>query len=326
MKDPFNIYTIPDVSQNPISPDGSFNLTHLQAAGLQNDGNICSLLSLLLCLHRIGIKDHLIDASLSLTTNHNHILDFSSMVITKILSAFPSQNSFSVQLFIESWNRAGKAPRITPGFAEIDALAESVISSLQLKQYASRPPVLTELLGSFNCDGCGKVYNDVKIWEGQVTPTIPLLPLPPDSTDDEPVDIHTLLATHINQTFETRCYDQSCRRRIFGGRVVPRTGLFTILAVCRFDVNDPTNRKRLTRLAVPSHSMNNNRDLLGELVSVVCHRGDVNKGHFVSYHKVEDNWFLNDDSRPCSPSENPLDGRNIAKKETADLLFFINNV
>lgn len=133
-------------SDESRSPDGSFNITHLQATGLQNDGNICYLLSLLLCLHRIGIKDHLIDASLSLTTNHNHTLDFSSMVIRKILSAFPSQNSFSVQLFIESWNRAGKAPRITPGFAEIDALAESIISSLQLKQYASRPPVLTELL------------------------------------------------------------------------------------------------------------------------------------------------------------------------------------
>ena len=91
-------------------------------------------------------------------------------------------------------------------------------------------------------------------------------------------------------------------------------------------MNDPTNRKRLTRLAVLSHSMNNNRDLLRELVSVVCHRGDVNKVHFVSYHKVDDNWFLNDDSRPFSPSENPLDGRNIAKNETVDLLFFINNV
>ena len=41
---------------------------------------------------------------------------------------------------------------------------------------------------------------------------------------------------------------------------------------------------------------------LGELVSVVCHRGDVNHGHFVSYHVVGKQWYLNDGSRRCVPS------------------------
>ena len=73
-------------------------------------------------------------------------------------------------------------------------------------------------------------------------------------------------------------------------------------------------------------SARNSQDFLGDLVSVACHRGDVNAGHFVSYHKVDDNWFLNDDSNLCVASENPLDGINVAENETVELLFFINNV
>ena len=35
-------------------------------------------------------------------------------------------------------------------------------------------------------------------------------------------------------------------------------------------------------------------DLMEDLFPSICHRGDVNCGHFVSYHKVEGNWFLNE--------------------------------
>ena len=314
--DPNNIYKIPDSSPNQQSPDLPFNNSHLQTAGLLNDGNVCSVLSFILCLHRIGINHHLIDSSFCYTTNNR--IDFPSMIIMKILAALPSQNSFSIQVFIESWNQFGKAPRINPGFSEIDALAEGVFSNLQLKQYASRPPVLTEFLGTFHCDKCGKDYSSVKIWEGQLTTSIRLLPLPPDN---QPVDVSALLAAHIAQPFETRCSDQGCRQRIFGGKLVVRPGLFTVLAVNRFDVD--SGNKRLTKLAFSSR---NSQDFLGDLVSVACHRGDVNAGHFVSYHKVDDNWFLNDDSNLCVASENPLDGINVAENETVELLFFINNV
>ena len=75
-----------------------------------------------------------------------------------------------------------------------------------------------------------------------------------------------------------------------------------------------------------SGSTRNLHDFMGELVSVVCHRGDVNVGHFVSYHKVDDSWFLNDDTNQCAPSESPLDGINIAENEPIELLFFKNNV
>ena len=44
----------------------------------------------------------------------------------------------------------------------------------------------------------------------------------------------------------------------------------------------------------------------GHLISLICHRGDVNTGHFVSYHLVDDTWFLNDDNREALQVENPL--------------------
>ena len=64
--------------------------------------------------------------------------------------------------------------------------------------------------------------------------------------------------------------------------------------------------------------------LLGELVSCVCHRGGVNNGHFVSYHKVGSEWFMNDDSRPCQLKENPFD--HSQGSQTIDLLFYANNL
>ena len=108
-----SIYQIPDASQNQLGPEDIFNASHLQSFGLLNDGNICSLVSLILCFHRIGIKDHLIDPHFCF--NLDRTLDFPSLVFHKILSAMPSQNSFSLQLFIKSWNQSGKAPSIDVG-------------------------------------------------------------------------------------------------------------------------------------------------------------------------------------------------------------------
>ena len=83
---------------------------------------------------------------------------------------------------------------------------------------------------------------------------------------------------------------------------------------------------RGTDSLVPEVSTRIGPDLMGDLVTCICHRGDVNRGHFVSYHQVDGQWFLNDDSRPCSPALNPLEDRNIDESETIKLLFFKNNV
>ena len=63
--------------------------------------------------------------------------------------------------------------------------------------------------------------------------------------------------------------------------------------------------------------------LLGQLVRVVCHRGGVRRGHWVSYHLVGGVWFLNDDNkRAVQVRGNPLD--KLVADETVDLLAFEN--
>ena len=64
--------------------------------------------------------------------------------------------------------------------------------------------------------------------------------------------------------------------------------------------------------------------LLGNLVSIVCHRGGEGEpGHFVSYHRddITDNWYLNDDHHPVArTARHPFVG--LVPDETVDLLVY----
>jgi hypothetical protein len=302
------------------SPDAIFRISDLQSVGFLNDSNICGLISIFSAFHRAGFKDHLIDPHFCFTLNRT--VDFPSLVFLKIMTALPSNRPFSLQLFIESWNISGKAPRIHPGFSDVAALAEGLVTNLQFKQYASRPPVLSEFLGSFKCNRCGKENVRVKRWAMQVQAAIPLLQLPPNNAS---ADVGDLLAAYIDESFETHCPDLNCNQRILDGKLEVRPGFFTILALNRFDVNYPNN-KQMNRITIPPVPGRIGHNLMGDLVSIVCHRGDVNRGHFVSYHQVDRQWYLNDDSRQLSPSQNPLVDGHVMESETIELLFFKNNV
>ena len=230
----------------------------------------------------------------------------------KVLTALPSPHAFSLQLLIESWNSCNKHPRIHPGFADIPSLAEGLVSNLQVKQYADRPPVFSQFLGTYQCGQCNKTYNKVKNWEGQVQANIPLLQLPPNNQAVNPLE---LLQSHIAEPFRTRCSEQGCRAQISGGRIEVKLGYFTIIALSRMT---RSSVKLMNRL-----EMTRNDQLIdpGKLVSVVCHRGDINRGHFVSYHCVDDQWFLNDDSRQVFPTNNPVENPST-RSETIELLLF----
>ena len=307
--DSSGIFPIPDHSQ---TPGGDFSVNHLQNPGLLNDGNICSLISVILCFHRLGLKDHLIDPHFCFTLSRTP--DFPSWVFMKILSAMPSLQSFSLHLFILSWNSSNKMPRIDPGFADVSSLTEGLVTNLQVKQYANRPPVFTQFLASFKCNACGKNHLKVKNWEEQVQAAIPIFKLP---INNQPVNVLELLDAYVQQPIQTRCSNQACRSRIANARFDVDIGFFTVIAVNRFEEGQAA--KRSNKLLV---SRNHHLQVdPGELVSVVCHRGDVNFGHFVSYHRIGDQWFLNDDSRQCAPSNNPLQDSNV-ENETVDLLFF----
>ena len=157
----------------------------------------------------------------------------------------------------------------------------------------------------------------MKNWDEQVQASIPLLQIPATS---QPVDILDLLDSYVNERFQTRCSNIACRNRVFDAKLEVELGLFTVLAISRFI----GGRAKLKNKLIIRREAQQLLDV-GELVSLVCHRGDVNVGHFVSYHKVGEQWFLNDDSRRCAPSNNPVEDRYV-ESETVDLLFFKRNI
>ena len=313
--DPMGLYSLPDASQTRPSTS-VFGIGHLQLPGLLNDGNVCGLISLLLSFNRIQILDHLMDPHFCFTAVHTP--DYPSLVLFKIFSAMPSVDPFSIQLLILSWNRSGKQPSILPGFIDTPTLAEALVTNMQLKQYASRP-VFTKYLASFNCTSCGKSHEKVKNWEGQLG-AIPLLHLPPNN---QTANINQMFASYLTEPFQTRCQNHQCGARFLNGQLEADIGHFTLIALNRFDASDHKRMNKVELLSNDSELVGS--QALGELVSCVCHRGDVNHGHFVSYHKVGDVWYLNDDSQPCRASEDPL-LQTRRRSETVDLLFFANNV
>ena len=296
----------------------AFDVNQLQHVGLLNDGNVCGLLSIILCFHRIGLKHHFIDVQLSIS--ESGLPDYPFLIIRKILEALPSRAAFSIQLFIESWNRSGLQPSIQSDYSDLHSTIEALFRHLRLKQYPSYP-VLSKFLASFRCSACNTDYTRVTNWAGQLSIAVPILQLP---EDDRNASIPVLLSSYLQQNITTRCSNQECLNHIYDGSYEAEPGLYTILSVNRIDITNPT-RKKTNKLELMSNTNGTRSALLGELVSCISHRGSHNRGHFVSYHRVGNNWFLNDDSDECSISANPL-LQSGYPGETVDLLFFKNNL
>ena len=113
--DRLGLYHIPEASHHTSTE--TFEVEHLQAPGLLNDGNHCSLLSILICFNRIGIKHHLIDPHFCLTSVQTP--DYPSLVLHRVMCAMPSSAAFSIKLLIEIWNHSGRQPQIQPGFVDL---------------------------------------------------------------------------------------------------------------------------------------------------------------------------------------------------------------
>ena len=304
--DPNNMVSIPEETVHPLDLTHRFSILHLQLTGLVNDGNICALLSFVLSLHRIGLK-------LYIKPN-----DLPSLVLKKILCALPSPYSFSLQSFIEACKQTDSTTNIHSGYTDVLELAETILSHLELIQTSYHPP-LSMFYGTCNCLCCGDHWKQVPNWDGQIGSTLPLLPIP-DSED--PVHLETLFDTYIKEPFETRCRNETCRSRISNGKLDPVLGKFTKVGLNRFHV-DNRNSKRMTKVFLED-DMEHRSPLLGELVSIICHRGDPNEGHYVSYHQVNGSWFMNDDSKKCKLVSNPLLLNGSVASETVELLFFQN--
>ena len=229
---------------------------------------------------------------------------------------------------------------------DVTDILDSFLTELDIKTFSARTrPVFTKYLASFSCPKCGKRYHDVERWDNQWNRNVPLLVIP---ENEDPVNVWNLLSTFLLSPVHTRCPDVACGQQIHDGVLVPMPGIFTVLAVNRLDLgsnhgapsflpnklsiaptSDAGTELEMVSVFFTVFSFSDaalrTSSLNGELLSVICHRGQQsNYGHFVSYHNVTGHWYLNDDDRMCRPKTNPL--LQQVPTETADMLFFKTNI
>ena len=97
-------------------------------------------------------------------------------------------------------------------------------------------------------------------------------------------------------------------------------GIFTILSINRRCYTSP--EKLLNRVEFSSQSSDIHP---GNLISLVCHRRGINRGHYVSHHHIGDSWYLNDDDREIVSVSDPLNNRND-DSETVVVLIYKNQI
>ena len=250
--------------------------------------------------------------------------DYPIVVYKKVLDALPPTRDFSLQMFLDSWNRcATAAGRPTIGQYEDILIADTLFGALERYMRVMDPPILTRYLTKFNCQNCAQQFRLRDDVQARTFKCVPFLPLPSNSRGISPGQ---LLNNFLNVTYQAQC--PLCQQMCPGATFEATKGRFTLLAINRRGYHDARGNpipKLMTRLTMADGNTEGDR-LCGELVSVICHLGDgTDGGHWVSYHQTDDQvWWRNNDSLPVvqSPSH-PFNCRSRLD-ETVDFLVYKN--
>lgn len=282
--DPQNRHSIPESS--PLHPIDDFTEQHLQSKGLINRNNICGYISLFLSFHRMGLlkflkSDHIVLDGI--------ILDWPAFILQRILRAFPSARSFLVQNFVTSWNAENQQPRLEV-YDDL-LIADTILSHLPLRGQ-NNIPLLTKYNVSYACLNpiCNHHEDNLEYWNEKPFTKVPTLHLLTLNPSGQPISVEELLNVFLQQNVETRCHQ--CRSRVNGSMRVVK-GMFTLLHLNRDDNRGGILRTRL----IPSNQGTCSNDIVGQLISVISRSGTVDRGHFLSYHEVRGQWFLNNDEQ-----------------------------
>ena len=167
---------------------------------------------------------------------------------------------------------------------------------------------LTTFLAFFACS-CGAT-SDQDVWDSQLFQSVPLLQIP---QQDQPVCFGSLVNTFLQTPVTTRCFH--CNEDT-NGSLIPEKGEYSVFAINR---RGGQGRIRTKLVCQDSHTEGD--QLLGELVSVISHLGGADGGHWISYHQVHGDWFINNDSDSIVRSPyHPFDSPNIS--ETVNLCLY----
>ena len=309
---------IPGPSQ--VQPGNVLRRIDMSQCGILNDSNNCALLSIILCLHDMRLVGSLVQPA---NITKNNAPDYAILVLRQVLLALPNARAFSLQIFLDSWNDSCVTDqnRAVIGQHEDLLIFDNIMKAVICHLQPTNTPLLTQFRAQFYCAPCQQQFSNVSQDSYGAFAVIPLVSLPRDQPSVTPGDLLTdLLQSHIDVTCP------QCGVMCHGNFDVTK-GAYTIMVINRRGYQDqqgnyiPLLRTRLT----DRRGINVGSGLLGTLVSVVSHRGDVRTGHWVSYHLAQDTntWYINDDSQPLAPSNcHPFVGQ--VANETADLLVFKN--
>ena len=281
--DSHNRFPIPDPS--PLHPINRFEVRHLQRLGLKNLNNTCCHLSLVLCFHRMGLIQAFEGDRVAVGGN---VLDWPALVLSRILRALPSQRDFYIQTFLASWNSDNRATN--------------------------------SVLASFESFSCGHIDQDCHQWNEKPFSVVPTINVP---YSRDPIPIEILIQGLLDQRMRITC--TQCGQLVSAAWKVVK-GSYTVLYFNRGGDGRGIVWTRLQlrdQTSTPPPPLN----ILGELVSVVSRCADdeigAAGGHFVSYHQVEGNWFINDDNRILKICTYHPFNQTLGY-ETVDLLCFKN--
>ena len=240
--------------------------------------------------------------------------DVRSLMFRRVLEALPCPQSFSVQLFISVWNTVRHGYQIGQN-EDIQSLSDGIFAQLILPNSPAGSPVITKFLASYVCHHCGFSEDNLEDWEPKSYSKIPIINI---SQQNQPLGIGALLTDFVRLVFEIRC--SSCNRRTHGRYEVDK-GKFTLIRFNRID-NTFTNVVR-TRLSDARTGVFGEQ-LIGSLISCVSHIGNVQGGHYVSYHKIRNQWYRNsDDNQIQLVNYHPFDCPNSI--ETVNYVVYDNS-
>ena len=219
------------------------------------------------------------------------ILDWPAFILQMILKAMPSALPFLVTNFVESWN-AENQPELE---VYIDLMmADTILSQLPLRGQ-NNVPLFTKYNVSYACTNpvCNHHEEDLEHWTEKPFTKVPTLHLLILNPSGQAISFEGLLNAFLQQNVETRC--TLCNSHVNGSLRTVK-GLFSL-----FYLNRDNDRGGILRTKlIPSGQ---STSAVGRLISVISRSGTVDRGHFVSYHQVRGNWFLNNDDqeiRRCS--------------------------
>ena len=322
--DSARLFPTPKVSVNVRA--GAFVLSELQHSGLLNrDGTCCFMNSVILLLHRLRLKDSILDneyCSSSVTRNYKRSL------ITKLtraaLEAIPSIQAFSCRNVIAGWQHLDIQPLIQVGVHEdAQEVLATLLNNLLLKvPRAESERLLTKFQGQLTCrntrDCIDFEYEDFFIGQSDVSPFVHVIGV--ENDDNHPVKIREKLSSFLTNTFHSRCKAIMCRKKLRGAKIKAEPGKYTIVALNRNVLNQS---KAMQKVDLSLHNAEVDA-ITQEPVAVISHAGSMASGHYVMYSKVNGDWYFNDDSKRlirCLTS--PFEQRHLCR-ETADIIVFEN--